>query len=71
MNIYGKSMNKLPSIVRIVKSRWLQCVGHVEWRGNKCIHNFVEKPSSISATLKTKEIMGVILRPIFGKGVGA
>lgn len=25
MNIYGRSMNKLPSIVRIVKSRWLQC----------------------------------------------
>jgi hypothetical protein len=30
--------------------------------------NFVEKPSSISATLKTKEIMGIVLRPIFGKG---
>jgi hypothetical protein len=33
------------------------------------MQNFVEKPSSISATLKTKEIMGIILKPIFGKGV--
>jgi hypothetical protein len=59
--IFTLHMNKLPSIARIVKLRWLQCVGHVEWGGNKCILNFVEKPSSISAILKTKEWLEVIL----------